>query len=96
MACRDASMGAFVKLSRVTNTDPIIRQSWGVHQSVVDMLRAYQDLYKDTHGDEIPMNQLVEEMCKNFMDSDKDFQKFFRNWQIKNGGAQSPALGEES
>ncbi len=85
-----------MKLSRVTNTDPIVRQSWGIHQSVVDLLRAYQDLYKEVHKDEIPMNQLAEEMCKSFMDSDKRFQRFLKTWQDKNSGSPQPSsFGEE-
>lgn len=65
-----------MKLPKVTKNDPIERLAVGIHKSVNDDVKAYQDFYKSVHGDEIQLGMLVEEMLKRFMAEDKDFQKF--------------------
>ncbi|WP_018234284.1 DUF2274 domain-containing protein [Thioalkalivibrio thiocyanodenitrificans] len=65
-----------MKIDRITNHDPIVRQALGIHKSVVDRLKSYQAMYSSAYNDEIPLNQLVEEMVRQFMDSDREFARF--------------------
>jgi hypothetical protein len=65
-----------MKLPKVTKTDPIERLAVGIHKSVHDDLKAYQDFYKSNTGEEIAMGMMVEEMLKRFLAEDKEFLKF--------------------
>jgi len=65
-----------MKLQKVTKNDPIERLAVGIHQSVNNDLKKYQEFYKSVHGEEIPMGLMVEEMLKAFIAEDKNFQKF--------------------
>jgi hypothetical protein len=65
-----------MKLPKVTKNDPIERLAVGIHQSTHNDLKLYQEFYKSTHGEEIPMNLMVEEMLKGFLADDKNFAKF--------------------
>lgn len=65
-----------MKLPKVTKNDPIERLAVGIHQSTNNDLKLYQDFYKSIHGEEIPMNLMVEEMLKAFLADDKNFAKF--------------------
>lgn len=83
-----------VKIGRITKNDPIVRTSIGFHQSFVDDLKSYLELYKETYGDELSQAQLIEEVMTKFMDSDKDFQKFLK--AQKDSGATTTASASSS
>jgi hypothetical protein len=65
-----------MKLKKVTKNDPIERLAVSVHQSALDLLARYQAHYKATYGEEIERSHLVEEMLRDYMESDKDFMKW--------------------
>jgi hypothetical protein len=77
-----------MKLKKVTKNDPIERLAVSIHQSTMDMLARYQAHYKATYGEEIERSHLVEEMLRDYMESDKDFVK----WQSSQPAAK-PARG---
>jgi hypothetical protein len=66
-----------MKLKKVTKNDPIERLAVSVHQSVLDLLERYRSHYKATYGEEIERSHLVEEMLRDYMESDKDFMKWY-------------------
>lgn len=64
-----------MKLRKVTNFDPVERLAVSVRQSTLAALAAYQEHYKKTYGEEIERSQLVEEILRDYMETDKAFQK---------------------
>jgi hypothetical protein len=64
-----------MKLAKVTSNEPSERIAIGMKQSAVSTLKAYQEFYKTSYGEEIALNQLVENMLVEFMKDDKEFQK---------------------
>lgn len=65
-----------MKLKKVTKNDPIERLAVSVHQSTLDLLARYQAHYKATYGEEIERSHLVEELLRDYMETDKDFMKW--------------------
>lgn len=65
-----------MKLPKITKTDPLERLAVGIHQTVNNDLKRYQEFYKSVTSEDIPMGTMVEEMLKRFLAEDKDFQKF--------------------
>lgn len=64
-----------MKLRKVTQNDPVERLAVSVKRSTMTMLEAYRAHYQATYGEEIEKSHLVEEMLREFMQSDKDFAK---------------------
>lgn len=64
-----------MKLKKVTKNDPKERLAVTVFRSTMQKLERYQQHYAETYGDEIELSQLVEEILRDFMETDKDFQK---------------------
>lgn len=64
-----------MKLAKVTSNEPTERIAIGMKQSAVLTLKSYQEFYKTSYGEEIALNQLVENMLLEFMKDDKEFQK---------------------
>lgn len=64
-----------MKLKKVTNFDPVERLAVSVRQSTLQALAAYQEHYKNTYGEGIERSQLVEEILRDYMETDKAFQK---------------------
>lgn len=64
-----------MKLAKVMSNEPMERLAIGMKASSHVSLKAYQEFYKATYGEEIPLNQLVETMLGDYMRDDKDFQK---------------------
>lgn len=80
-----------MKIKKVTQNDPVERLAVSVRQSVMKTLEAYRDFYKQTYGEEIERSQLVEQILREFMASDKDFQKHVLNAAPQaNGQVGSP------
>lgn len=65
-----------MKIARVTTNDPIERLNIGIRQSTNRLIENYQAFYKKTYGDEIKAGQLVEEILRAFIETDKGFLKF--------------------
>ena len=64
-----------MKLKKVTQNDPVERLAVSVKNSTMQMLDAYRAHYQATYGEEIEKSHLVEEMLREFMQTDKDFIK---------------------
>lgn len=64
-----------MKLAKVTSNEPTERIAISMKVSAVTSLKAYQEFYKATYGEDIALNQLVENMLVDYMKDDKDFQK---------------------
>lgn len=64
-----------MKLKKVTSNDRVSRVTIGLHESVLNNLKAYQAFYQKKTGDEISFALLAEEMLKGFMAEDKEFAK---------------------
>ena len=63
-----------MKLAKVTSNEPTERLALGMKQSAVSSLKAYQEFYKASYGEEIALNQMVENMLVEYMKADKEFQ----------------------
>ena len=70
-----------MKLKRVTKNDPMLRLAVSIPTSCNNILLAYQDFYKSTTGDEIPMGLLVEQILREYTEEDKEFAKFLKTWK---------------
>ncbi|OCX68166.1 hypothetical protein A6M27_17125 [Acidithiobacillus thiooxidans] len=69
-------------LKRITSNDPVQRFYVALHESTLSLLQAYRDNYQSVYGDELPQNLAIETMLLEFMEADKDFQKY-RKTQAK-------------
>jgi hypothetical protein len=65
-----------MKLVKVSKADPIERIAVGIHKSVNDDLKSYQEFYKWNTHEDIALGVMLEEMLKRFLAEDKDFAKF--------------------
>lgn len=64
-----------MKLKKVTKNDPVERLAVSIHKSTMDQLNRYQAHYKATYGEDIERSHLVEEMLRDYMETDKAFAK---------------------
>ena len=64
-----------MKLAKAVSNEPSERFAISMKASAHASLKSYQDFYRQTYGEDITMNQLVENMLVEFMKDDKDFQK---------------------
>ena len=64
-----------MKLSTIFRTEATIKHSFALKKSTTEGLHQYQELYKNTHGIEVALKDLVEQMLVDFMAEDKTFQK---------------------
>lgn len=72
-----------MKLKKVTKNDPIERLAVSVHQSVLDLLERYRSHYKATYSEEIERSHLVEELLRDYMETDKDFMKWLASQPVQ-------------
>ncbi len=84
-----------MRLKRVTEADPIIRRSLGIHKSVDDQVSAYQAMYAQRYSEDISYNLLIEEMVKSFMANDPGFKKFLRTYVAPESRANDNDGGTE-
>ena len=64
-----------MKLAKVTSNEPTERIAISMKVSAITSLKAYQECYKATYGEDIALNQLIENMLVDYMREDKEFQK---------------------
>ena len=78
-----------MKLSTIPRTEATIKHSFALKKSTTEGWHQYQELYKNTHGVEVALKDLVEQMLVDFMAEDKTFQK-----SLKQAGAKviAPAV----
>lgn len=77
-----------MKLKKVTSNDRVTRVTVGLHESVLNNMKAYQGFYQKKTGDEISFPLLVEEMLKGFIGEDKEFARYVAD-RAKAEGAQT-------
>lgn len=65
-----------MRLKRITTKDPMKRFYISFHQSFLDLTSQYAEAYQATYGDELPLNQMVEEIVRSFINADPDFKKY--------------------
>ena len=75
-----------MKLSTIPRTEATIKHSFALKKSTTDGLHQYQELYKKTHGVEVALKDLVEQMLVDFMAEDKTFQKSLKQSVAKVAG----------
>jgi hypothetical protein len=64
-----------MKLKKVTKNDPLGRLAVSVRSTTLAMLETYRAHYRATYGEEIERSQLVDEILRDYMQSDKAFLK---------------------
>ena len=67
-----------MKLKSIIKIDPVERLALRMHQSFIQMLTDYRAFYEAQTGHPISASELVEQMGKQFMTEDKEFQKFLK------------------
>lgn len=80
-----------MKLPRVTTNDPVERLPISVRKSTADLLEAYRTRYKQQYGDAIEKSALVENILRMFIQSDKDFMKWFEQGGNGAGAGSNPS-----
>lgn len=82
-----------MRLKRITTKDPMKRFYISFHQSFLDLTSLYAEAYQATYGDELPLNQMMEEIVRSFINADPDFKKYLadREKSEKGNKASKPA-----
>ena len=80
-----------MRLKKVTQNDPVVRLAVSVRTSTQDLLDQYREHYKQTYGEEIERSHLVEEILRDYMASDRDFQKALTEPEAAASGKASKA-----
>lgn len=68
-----------MRLKKLDTGDGMTSLQLRVRKSTADMLEAYRQHYISTYQADIKINQLSDTMLREFMESDKDFMKVFKN-----------------
>lgn len=68
-----------MKLKRVVTNEKTERITVNMRVSVAAQLKLYREEYQKAYGVEISMGLMVEEIVRDYMLEDKDFQKFLAN-----------------
>ncbi|MDR5729915.1 MAG: DUF2274 domain-containing protein [Terriglobia bacterium] len=77
-----------MKLGRVTNVDPYeALGNMRLRRSVKAKLKAYQEFYKGTYGDEASLNELIEGIVRQFLDEDKEFRQHLKKIEDTQGAS---------
>ena len=64
-----------MRLAKLTVNEPTERSALTMKASTYDLLRKYQDAYREVYDSEIGMNPMIEAMLVKFMEQDTDFMK---------------------
>jgi hypothetical protein len=83
-----------MKLAKVSANEPSERFAVSMKVSAHNSLKAYQEFYKATYGEEISLNQLIENMLVDYMKDDKDFQKAIVKSGVPSAKPAAPAGGK--
>lgn len=76
-----------MKLKKIAKQDTAERLTANIRHSTVAQVNAYRDYYLQVFGEPIERSRLVDEILSGFMQSDKEFQKFFAEQQLKAGAS---------
>jgi hypothetical protein len=85
-----------MKLARIPSVETTVKHSFSFRQSTAVKLEAYQKLYEKTHGQEVTMKDLVEQMLVIFMDGDKDFERYLREQRDQESRPPAAEAGQGS
>ena len=72
-----------MKLSPIPGNDALVKHALSLKTSTDTQLKHYQACYKDTHGTEVALRDMMEQMLLRFMAVDKDFQKWLKKDAVK-------------
>lgn len=67
-----------MRLKKLDTGDGMTSLQLRVRKSTADMLEAYRQHYIATYSEDIKVSQLSDTMLREFMESDKDFMKTFK------------------
>lgn len=74
-----------IKLRKLSKADTAARLAVSVKSSTLNSLEVYREMYEKQYGEPIERSQLVDEMLRDFMVSDKGFQKYLTERMPKSG-----------
>ncbi|MCC5610892.1 DUF2274 domain-containing protein [Nostoc sp. CHAB 5834] len=75
-----------IKLRKLSKADTAVRLAVSVKSSTSQNIDIYKEMYEKQYGEPIERSQLVDEMLRDFMNSDKGFQKYLTERAPKSGG----------
>jgi hypothetical protein len=64
-----------MKLKRIVKNEPMVRLTASIKASTLALLESYQAYYRGAYGEEVERSALVDEILREFINSDKDFAK---------------------
>jgi hypothetical protein len=64
-----------MKLKKLNTADSLETLQPRVRKSTLDMLEKYREHYRATYGEEIKQSPLIDNMLRDYMESDRDFMK---------------------
>lgn len=64
-----------MKLKKISKKDPMVRINLSMRKSTQDLLESYRQYYLKVHGEDIEISNILEEIAKEFISTDKDFAK---------------------
>lgn len=67
-----------MRLKKLDTGDGMTSLQLRVRQSTANMLEAYRQHYTATYQEDIKVSQLSDTMLRDFMESDKDFMKAYK------------------
>lgn len=68
-----------MKLSRIPGHEVTAKVNYSWKASTVEMLQQYAAFYRAQTGVEVPVKDVAEQILRDFMGDDKDFQRFLRS-----------------
>ncbi len=83
-----------MKLSHIPGHEPTTKQAFAWKTSTVVQLQKYLALYNSTHGVEVTLKEVTEQMLLDFMADDKVFQKALKSGKATSAPAPAAAAPE--
>lgn len=72
-----------MNITPIPRPEATVKFSFAFKQSTSEFLTKYQKLYAQTHGDDVSMKDLIEQILIDFMAADKSFQKYLKQSQVQ-------------
>lgn len=87
-----------MQLARIQPKEPTQKVSLAFKESTVVRLQAYCALYAQTYQEDVTRQDVVEHMLNDFMNKDKTFRAFEKNYRAGQpaGGKPAKTAGEDA
>jgi len=78
-----------MKLSKITNIDPVVTKKINIHISSLKLITSYSNEYKKCYGDLLELSKLFEHAVEELIKKDKPFMKRYIEGEFESEDVQS-------